>query len=346
MPSARILGLAIGAAAAVAAIARRRRMQRAIDFADRTVLIFGGSRGLGLVMARELAEEGARVVLAARDPETLERAGVDIAARGGRVMTMICDVTDRRQVETTIDDVVASHGRIDVLVNDAGIIGVGPFDHMTTRDFERAMDTHFWGPLVAIQAALPYMRRLGARRIVNISSVGGKVAVPHLLPYTASKFALTGLSEGLRAELAREGFFVTTVCPGLMRTGSSYNASFKGQHKHEFAWFHLSASTPGLSIDATRAARRIVDACRHGDATAFVTATSRLAVLFNALCPRTMARVMSLTNRLLPGPSDTEGDISRTGWESMSRFVPSRLTRLSDRATAMNNELPLDVSVH
>ena len=89
-----------------------------------------------------------------------------------------------------------------MLVNNAGIIQVGPLEHMTIDDFEEAMATHFWGPLFTILAALPHMRGRGGRRIVNISSIGGKIAVPHLLPYTASKFALTGLSEGLRAELA------------------------------------------------------------------------------------------------------------------------------------------------
>lgn len=337
----RALGVAAAAATGMALVARHRRSARAIDFEDRTVLIFGGSRGLGLVMARQFALEGANLALAARDADALERAALELSETGARVTTFVCDVTDRQQVERTIDDTIAEHGRIDVLINDAGIIEVGPAAHMNTDDFERAMATHFWGPLYAVQAAIPYMRRIGARRIVNISSIGGKVAVPHLLPYSASKFALTGFSEGLRAELAAEGFAVTTVCPGLMRTGSTYNATFKGQHRREFAWFHTFGSTPGLSIDARRAARQIVDACRHGDAELLITPLARVAVALNALCPATMARLMSLANRLLPRPSDLHGDEARSGWQSVSRFVPSPLTRMSDRATAENNEVPL-----
>jgi NAD(P)-dependent dehydrogenase (short-subunit alcohol dehydrogenase family) len=333
------IGIAIGAGLGSLFALRAVRARRAIDFAGRTVVIFGGSRGLGLAMAREFSREGAYVVLAARDEDELNRAVADLEAQGGQTHAISCDVRDRGQVERTIQRIIHDRGGIDVLVNDAGIIQVGPLEHMTIADFEDAMATHFWGPLFAILAALPYMRRGGARRIVNISSVGGKIAVPHLLPYSASKFALTGLSEGLRTELAGQGFAVTTVCPGLMRTGSTYNARFKGKHRHEFAWFHVSSAMPGLTISASRAARQIVDACRHGDPELVITPAAKLAVVANGISPATTARALSIANRVLPKAGDG-GDESRSGWQSVSRFVPSALTRLSDRATAQNNELP------
>jgi NAD(P)-dependent dehydrogenase (short-subunit alcohol dehydrogenase family) len=334
------LGLVVGIGAAGMLFGRLRRSARAIDFAGKSVVIFGGSRGLGLVMARELVAEGARVLLASRNAEELERARGEFDALEMDVTTIPCDVRDRSQVDTTIQHAIDTLGTIDVLINDAGIIQVGPLNHMTMADFEDAMATHFWGPLYAIVAALPHMRRSGARRIVNISSIGGKVAVPHLLPYSASKFALTGLSEGLRAELAREGFSVTTVCPGLMRTGSTYNAWFKGQHRLEFAWFHTSDSIPGISIGARRAARQILEACRHGDAELIITPSARLAVLLNAVSPGTMARAMAFGNRLLPSPV-VGGNEARSGWQSVSRLVPSMFTKLADRASIENNELPV-----
>jgi NAD(P)-dependent dehydrogenase (short-subunit alcohol dehydrogenase family) len=252
-----------------------------------------------------------------------------------------CDVRNRGQVDAVIAQVAASHRTIDVLVNDAGIIQVGPFERMTIADFEDAMATHFWGPLFAVLAVLPHMQRGGARRIVNISSIGGKIAVPHLLPYNASKFALTGLSEGLRAELIHAGIRVTTVCPGLMRTGSTYNAWFKGQHRREFAWFHLSDSVPGLSMAARRAARHIIEACRYGDPELIVPVSAKLAVWLNAMSPGMMARAMAIANWMLPsaGPS-LPGATARPGWQSVSRLVPSALTTLSDRASIENNELP------
>jgi NAD(P)-dependent dehydrogenase (short-subunit alcohol dehydrogenase family) len=143
---------------------------------------------------------------------------------------MPCDVREQADVDRAIASAADRFGAVDVLVNNAGIIQVGPMAHMTLADYEDAMRTHFWGPLFAVRAALPHMRRQGGGRIVNISSIGGRLAVPHMLPYSASKFALAGLSDGLRAELAHQKIAVTTVIPGLMRTGSPVNALFKGRH--------------------------------------------------------------------------------------------------------------------
>jgi NAD(P)-dependent dehydrogenase (short-subunit alcohol dehydrogenase family) len=324
-----------------AAVAMRGwRRARAVDFNGKSVVIFGGSRGLGLVLAREFAAEGARLTLIARDADELDRARRELDERGAWVMTVACDIRDRQQVESAIDQAVAQNEGLDVLVNDAGIIQVGPLEHMTLEDFENAMATHLWGPLQAILVARPHLHRSAIARIVNISSIGGKIAVPHLLPYSASKFALTGLSEGLYAELAREGITVTTVCPGLMRTGSTYNASFKGRHRSEFTWFHLADSVPGLSIDARRAARQVIEACRRGDPELIITQAARCAVIMNAMFPNTVARAMRLVNALLPSPDLHAGLESRSGWQSMTALAPSMLTRLTDRATMENNEVP------
>lgn len=321
---------------------RALRNARAISFEGRVVVIAGGSRGLGLLIARRLTEEGARLALLARDPAELERAALDLEDRGSRPLTIPCDIGDKEKAEAAIREIGDRMGRIEVLINDAGTIEVGPVEHMTLEDFESAMRVHFWGPLYLTLAALPYLRRTRDRtaRLVNISSIGGRIAVPHLLPYSASKFALTGLSDGLRAELAKDGIRVTTVIPGLMRTGSPYNAWFKGNHRAEFTWFTLLDSMPGVSIDADRAAAQIVRACRYGDPELVITPHARLAIIANALAPSIVARSMQVMNRLLPGVGPSSGHEARSGWQSPSRWAPSWLTRLSDRASARNNELP------
>jgi NAD(P)-dependent dehydrogenase (short-subunit alcohol dehydrogenase family) len=336
--------MAISASCAAAFFAARAafRSARSIDFSDKSVVIVGGSRGLGLIIARELAAQGARLTLVARNLDELDRARLELEDRGATVFTLACDIRNRHAVNTAIAEIATKRGGIDVLINDAGIIQVGPMENLTIEDFQDAMATHFWGPLHTTLAALPYLRQSRSGRIVNISSIGGKIAVPHLLPYSASKFALTGLSEGLRAELARDGIWVTTVCPGLMRTGSTYNAWFKGNHRGEFTWFHHAASMPGLSIDATRAARKIIEACRYGDAELIITPQARIAVIMNAVFPGTTAALMTVSNRLLPSPvRDDEGYEARSGWQSLSKFAPSPMTRLGDRATLQNNEVPV-----
>ncbi len=322
-------------------LARAWRHRRAYDFAGRVVVITGGSRGLGLIMARELAKEGAKVVLVARHEDELERAADDLRSRqpSAEVLTIAADVRRRDDAEQSITQTIERFGRIDVLVNNAGIIQVGPLDHMKLADYEDAMNTHFWGPLYMVLASVPHMRRRGEGRIVNISSIGGKISVPHLVPYCASKFALTGLSDGLRAELIREGIVVTTVCPGLMRTGSAVNAMFKGKRPQEYAWFAISDSLPLASIDADRAARQIIAACRRGDAELIITLQAKLAVLAHDLAPELFADAMALMNRILPSPTTPDGDQARPGRESESRWAPSPLTAPTYEAAHDNNEL-------
>jgi NAD(P)-dependent dehydrogenase (short-subunit alcohol dehydrogenase family) len=292
-------------------------------------------------MARELADEGARLTLIARDDDELARAADDIRARQpfAEVLTISADVRRRYDAERAIAQAFDRFGRIDVLINNAGIIQVGPVDHMNPSDYDDAMNTHFWGPLFMIIATLPHMRRQGEGRVVNISSIGGRVGLPHLVPYAASKFALTGLSDSLRYELARDNILVTTVCPGLMRTGSPLNAMFKGQHPEEYAWFAISDSLPLATIDADRAAHQVIAACRRGDAELVITVQAKLAILARTVAPELFAHAMSLINGLLPGPTGREGDQAKLGRESESEWAPSALTEPTYQAAEKNNEM-------
>jgi NAD(P)-dependent dehydrogenase (short-subunit alcohol dehydrogenase family) len=328
--------IATGVAASMAAVWRGRDRY---SFENRSVLITGGSRGLGLEMARLLVEEGAAVAIAARDESELARAAAQLEELGGRVLTIRCDVSDRGEAERAIGEVVRRHGRLDVLVNNAGVIQVGPAAHMTLEDYELAMSVHFRGPLHTMLAAVPEMRLQGGGRIVNIASIGGKIPVPHLAPYVASKFALTGLSSSLATELSRDGIVITTVCPGLMRTGSPMNATMKGQHEREFAWFAIGDSLPFLSMDSTRAARQIIDACRHGRAELILTVPARIAVALYGLMPSAFVEAAALANRFLPQATGPEGDRPRAGRDSTSPAAPSLLTRMSDKAAERNNEV-------
>jgi NAD(P)-dependent dehydrogenase (short-subunit alcohol dehydrogenase family) len=333
-----IVGLAAGVAAAFVG-ARIVRERRGIDFGGRVVVITGGSRGLGLVMARKLAARGARLVLLARDERELDRARRLLEEEhGADVMAIRCDVRRRADVRAAVAQILEQRGAVDVLINNAGVIQVGPLEHMQHEDFENAMATHFWGPLHLMLELTPSMRRRGFGRIVNIGSIGGRVAVPHLAPYSASKFALTGLSDAVRAELAPAGICVTTVSPGLMRTGSPVNAYVKGQHQAEYAWFAIADALPGFSIAAERAADQILAACAHGDPELTITLQARGAIMLNDLAPELMARLMMMVSRLLPGSGGPEGDRSKRGRESESKWAPSWATTLSDRAAVLNNE--------
>ena len=323
--------VAVGVAAGLVARSVLRRRSE-MDLFGKVVLITGGSRGLGLAMAREFAAAGCKVALCARDAAELERARQDLESRGAQVYAARCDVTNLAEVDGLIGAVLARFGGIDILINNAGQIQVGPVREMTLADFEQAMDVMFWGVVYPTRSVLPHMLERRAGRIVNITSIGGKVAVPHLLPYDCAKFAAVGFSEGLRAELIGEGIKVVTIAPGLLRTGSYLNASFKGDAESESAWFGVGSSLPGITMEGSRAARQILNAARRGDAERILTRPAQMLARFHGMFPGATTEILGLINRLLP--AGTNGKTSTRGAESHTLRSPllSALTILGRMA--------------
>jgi short-subunit dehydrogenase len=267
-------------------------------------------------MAQHFAREGATLVLLARSGEQLARAAESLrsCARGAVVQTIECDVRNQPAVAAAIDRVIRVHGRVDVLVNNAGVVQVTPFVHAQVHDFEDSLNTHFWGPLFLIRACLPHFRRQGSGHIVNVSSVGGRVAVPHLTPYCVGKFALAGFSDALHAELAPLDISVTTVTPFLMRTGGHRNATVRGQHRKEALWFALGSASGLTAFSAEGAARTIVEAVRHRRARVAPGWPSRASEVAQAMVPELTAALGAAVVRwILPGPSRAfDANISRT----------------------------------
>jgi NAD(P)-dependent dehydrogenase (short-subunit alcohol dehydrogenase family) len=295
-------GTVVGVASSALALAAtgwawRRRHE---TLSGKVILITGSSRGLGHLLARLAAAEGAKVVICARDPFELERVRLNLLERGAEVLALPCDVTEPQQVQQLVAEAVGHFGRIDILVNNAGVIRVGPLDDMGIEDFRHVMEVNFWGVVHATLAVLPMMRARRSGRIVNITSIGGKIAMPHLLPYDCAKFAALGFSEGLRAELRKDNIDVVTVIPGLMRTGSATSAVFQGKPEEEFSWFSGMAGSRFFAMDARRAARRIVAAMRSGDGELVLGWQAKAARLAKDLFPDLVGRVLALVDRVLP----------------------------------------------
>ncbi|MDT0212741.1 SDR family NAD(P)-dependent oxidoreductase [Rothia sp. ARF10] len=325
-------------------------------------LVAGASRGLGLLVAAELVARGFRVHGCARDADELARAEELIAtgavgpspggriASGGRAegafVPGVCDVTDADAVGEWVDRVRAEEGRVDVAVHVAGIIQVGPVETTTLGHFRAAVDTMLLGPVHLCLAVLPSMLEAGHGRIGVVSSVGGVVSVPHLLPYSVAKFGAVGLTEGLHAELVGTGVTATTIVPGLMRTGGHVHARFAGDAPRDYAWFAPAASLPLLSISAERAARRIVDGVLAGRAQVELTPLTRVGRRVHGLAPGTTSRVLGLVARALPHPGASGPSMSgaHPGVEGASarRALGSRvvggLSTLGDRAARRLNE--------
>ena len=325
---------AVAGFAVVRELIQRRKF---ITLQNKIVLITGGSRGFGLALAEAFAAEGAKLVICSREGDELERAQTQLAERGAIVLSVRCDVTDAEQVHHMITQAMARFGRIDVLINNAGIISAGPWHTLTRSDFEESMNIIFWGTYNTIMATLPQMRERGNGRIVNIASVGGKVSVPHLLSYASAKFAVVGLSEGLHAELAHEGIDVITVAPGLMRTGSHINAIAKGdKHKEEYTLFSLIDTLPGSSIDVKRAAKQVVNATKRGDTELIITASAQILARLHGAFPGVITDILTIATRFLP---EGQGTARHLGRESETPISKSFLTTLGQKASQEYNEL-------
>lgn len=307
-------------------------------------LVVGGSRGLGLAAARELADRGHRLALSARNLEELERAASQLRNEGATVEVHACDVRDAAGIEALVALVEQQSGPIDVLLHVAGVIQVGPFASMNRDDFAEAIDIMLWGPINTCLALAPRMVARGRGRIGIVTSVGGLIPAPHLLPYSTAKFGATGFARGLRSELAGSGVTVTAIEPGLMRTGSHLNALFVGDQGREFAWFAAAASLPLLSMNADRAASLIVGAVLAGRAVVQPTALAKVAQRVDALAPRATSLLLETVTRLLPSAPPTTAHEKVAGHVAQERLRPrartqvDRLTTLGRRAARRLNQ--------
>ena len=300
------LPLAIASVVLAYTLLPRRKRLNAGDVA----VVTGGSRGLGLALAHRFGRAGMKLVLAARNVDELDLARDGLlrsrdVTNEDDILLVVCDLTDPHQAHGLIDQALRAFSRVDLLLNNAGVIEVGPVQDQPLEAYRRAMETNFFAALHTIHAAMPHMLGRGSGAICNIASIGGKIPVPHLAPYIASKFALTGFSETLHAELRQYGVRVTTVCPGLMRTGGEAHAHFAGRVEEEQQWFNLGARTPLVAASVIHAVNRIYNAVQAGCAEITITPQAWLAARIHGLAPGMSQAVAGLANQyVLPEPLD------------------------------------------
>jgi short-subunit dehydrogenase len=309
---------------------------------DRVVIITGGARGLGLALARELVVKGAHIAICSRNKEELARAKKDILAHvpAGQVLTYACDVSDAEQTKLFIEAVQKQMGPVDVLINNAGIIQMGPYLNMNEKDFKEVFKSNLWGTINMCESLAPQMVERKNGTIINITSIGGVVPVPHLLPYSASKFGAFGFSTTLHVELHKYGVHVLTVVPWLMRTGSFLNVLLKGRRISEFRLFNFASNSLFVSMNADRAAKKIVRAAERERSVLILGWKAKASRLFFALFPRVTLWILSSADRFLPLPSTQAADSNVVEQGKILRMdLPSRLsTRLGENAAAEYNQ--------
>ena len=232
---------------------------------SKVALITGASSGIGRATAEVFARQGYRLALAARSPEPLTEAAIALEKTyNGDVLLAPTDMTDAEQVLTLVEKTLERFEQVDVLVNNAGICATGPFGEMGLEQWRQVMDVNFWGYVYAIRAVLPHMLEKGRGQIVNVGSFGGKMPLPNMTAYCASKYAVAGLTESLRLEVELRGVEAIAVHPGVVKTDFLDRALFVGKEAGEARRQMEQAVESFMSQRPQEVAEAIWDACRTG----------------------------------------------------------------------------------
>lgn len=307
-----------------------------------TVLITGGARGLGLIFAELYASRGARVAICSRTSEDVEVALEQLKEHypHARVAGYVTDVSHEDEVRTLVSNVVRDLGPIDILVNNAGVILSAPFDKTTLGDFRSALDSNLWGMVHATLAVLPAMRARRKGKILNITSLGGVLPVPHLSVYTTSKYAAVGFSTSVALAARDYGVTVTTAIPALIRTGSFLHARFKGDHAREFGLFTRASTSPVFSKSATAAASAMMKACDQGKPYAVIGWSAKFGRILFALFPNLLTRILIAVERRLPHGDGPGAELPLEGHEINAGLKTKPASILGQKAAEKWNERP------
>lgn len=266
------------------------------DLRGASVLITGASAGIGRAAALAFAKKGARLLLAARRRERLEEVAATARALGGEAIVAETDVADRKQVNSAVGTAVSSFGRLDILINNAGIGYYGLLEETPVEEIEALWAVNMMGTIYATQAAIPLMRKQGGGQIINVASVAGKRGTPGSSVYCATKFAMVGMSDALRVELRGSGIAVSVICPIGTATEFRQASAARSNRDHPAI---------GPIQTAEQVAKAIVRCARKPRPEVIVYPPARILVLINALSPRLADLIFHGFHRRLSGGTGT-----------------------------------------
>ena len=246
-----------------------------MNFKDKVIVITGASSGIGEASAEEFAKRGANIVLVARRKDKLEKVEKSLTKYPVKILSVICDVSEKEQVKQMVEKVLETFPQIDVLINNAGFVIYGKVEELSIEDVESQMKTNYFGTIYCTKLFLPHFLKQNSGHIVNVASVGGSFGVPGIATYCATKFALLGFSEGLHHELHETNVGVTVVSPIMVRTNLFDHPSFKNFTKH----------ATGISLSAETVAKAVIKAADSPRLEIVVPSVVRIGIWFKQTFP-------------------------------------------------------------
>lgn len=267
---------------------------------DRIAVVTGAASGIGRATAVELARRGCHLALVTRrDREGLEETARQVQALGRKATLHMADVSDRQRMQALPDEVIAEHGHVHILVNNAGVTIMAEFEDHSLDDLDWIIGTNLWGVLHGTYFFLPYLKREEEGHIVNVSSIQGLLALPAQASYSATKFALRGFGEALRGELSPHRIGVTTVYPGLVKTNIVASSRVRGEDQENLRTW-LAPYIASRTLAPEKCARRIVGGIRRNRARVRITTASHLADWSKRLLPTVTDTVVAFFTRVRP----------------------------------------------
>jgi NAD(P)-dependent dehydrogenase (short-subunit alcohol dehydrogenase family) len=280
-----------------------------VQVTGKVVVVTGAGRGIGRALSVELAHRGARVVLAGLHQEELSKLQAQIVDDGGQAIALGCDVREEEPVRQLMSDVLAAYSQIDILINNAGITLGGDFRLLSDQDWDRVLGVNLWGVIRMVRAVLPHMLERGSGYIVNIASAAGLVAPALWIPYSTSKFAVVGFSEGLCAAFRPKGIGVSVACPMWVQTdilkgpppklaGPHTPRATPANSRLAPAWGWLVGRLPGRQMTAEVAAQRIIRGIEREQFLVYTHGWTRLLVLARAIAPQAFSQLWNHVNAI------------------------------------------------
>jgi len=303
-----------------------KRKKRQFTYQGKVVLVTGGARGLGYIMARQLVEEGAKVIICARDADQLDKAYVLLRNHGEVTYPYVCDITEKENIVQLAYFIKKRFGRLDVLINNTGTITINPIEQLPLNNYKKFIESHLWGPMQLVRVLIPLLSKSREAKIVNIFSVGGKISLAKSQPYDVNEIVHAVFYDNISRVITGKNIKLTAIYPEFKDQDLPVNLKLKGHSEQELAWSKFNESRPLISLYAENVGKQILKTAQIGKKTLTLPFPRELARIVNNINTELNLTLCQLVDHLVPHDSGSSSIISAP----QNATVHQKKTRLNN----------------